>query len=270
MSNKLTTDYFYDSFINDQHHQMMVEVRRLSEYRKSQKYILERLEPYEYTIRQSGINYKEFTKNTSKKVLKKIDDMFFSITIQKKINKEDLVRLVRSLLAVNKLITRSSDRVTLLKSNIIPEKVFKQVLRAFNQGIVDAILKTGYEYTFGSSVGSLVVRGLPRGDKKVVDWGKSYVKKKEILANGSIPFKAVYDDKLNKIGDNGGIPWLVYFTNQLEYWWYWCKRGSNTENMTFYGFTPTFTNIKLLNEHKKDPVFTMNYRVKDDIQERIL
>lgn len=269
----ITTDYFYKQFSHVQKEELQKHLALMKQLENTKKYLVEQFSDYKIIINSNLdltfdelINKREFItgKSNHKNILKHLDDLFFPLTSNRKqINIEEMTKLLRSIIAVNKLIGRSEIAAERIKARVVPANVFKFALRSFNQKLGDALVEKGYEFSFGSGVGSIRVKGveIDHSKRKEINWGESNKRKKEILARGGVPKKAERDENLKIIGDNGGEEWLVFFTRDINYWLYWNKAYAQVDNLTYYSFSPSIFLKARLNKCKELPQHVANYTI---------
>lgn len=122
----------------------------------------------------------------------------------------------------------------------IPLSLYKSVIRDFWKEISKAILKGG-SLSFG--IGQFFIAENKRTIKlskegniiNNINWGASNKRKQELLNQGKIPFEATRDMFNEITGDNGGEPWLIYFTNDSFFSWVWNK-NEYLKNFNHYKF----------------------------------
>jgi hypothetical protein len=123
----------------------------------------------------------------------------------------------------------------------IGEKVFKRVIDKFNQRVIEYLLSGG-EFNPGNNLGRFrIVRIRRNFNKKVVDWKASYAYKAELEENGYQPRSATVD----------GYDWLVFFTDDHYYRYYWRKSACKIPNKSVYRFDPTEYNKRKLGQKAK-------------------
>lgn len=130
---------------------------------------------------------------------------------------------------------------------------FKSII-AENHKELSKLIIGGYRYEIPHKVGLIeIIRGIRRifinkngNVHGGVNWKASNQLKQEIIDRGGLLYKAKIDKDLNVISDNGGEKWLVYYTDECYYAWYKVS-GVFLHNAMKYRFTPTWSNLKLLN-----------------------
>jgi hypothetical protein len=131
--------------------------------------------------------------------------------------------------------------------------VYKEIIFTFHKKMINACISTGNEWHLQSHLGRIsIIRakrkftvledGSIRGS---VDWGESNKKKKRILDSGQLPLEVYKDEKGNKVGDNGGVPWLCYFTDTYYYLWKYTP-NLYLSNSLDYKFSMSWANTKKL------------------------
>lgn len=255
---------FYQTYTKDYRDeltQIKNSVRKLSETRR---YLVDKLSPYKESLAAIGVPINILVGIQETVTIKKLDKINILLTTGGQgrsagVSFEDLIRTTRSLLAVNKLISRAEKRISVIKEDVVNRDLYKQVLNQLNIGLEDAILNQGYCYTWGSGIGHIKIIRKERNHRTpVVNWGESNKLKEQLIAEGKLPYKAIKDETGKKIGDNGGEPWFVYFTNDVDYWWGW-NRDGRTPNLVYYSFIPGRIAKENLNVTKKNPVIAALY-----------
>lgn len=117
-----------------------------------------------------------------------------------------------------------------VKSQRISEKVFKYVVKRFNQLVLDVILNNGYIFNLGGHTGAIYIAKKKRIGKNV-DWKASNIRKEELIAEGKLPL----------LGDNGGEAWHIYHVTDFEFWVAWEKNKCTFKGKSQYAFKPTRT-----------------------------
>lgn len=126
------------------------------------------------------------------------------------------------------------------KHELLDYNLFSIIYNMINLNIIKYILK-GEVYSFGKGVGNLYIARREMDGKKRkyrIDWNKSKKYKEKLIAEGKTPYKAIYDEKGNKIGDNGGIEWIVRHVNEEDIWIMWSNNSSIGNNIR-YSFKPS-------------------------------
>jgi len=158
--------------------------------------------------------------------------------------------------------------------------VFYKLVNEYHKAMVDECIK-GYKWSLPFNLGLIKIvmskrkyTVLPDGAiRGSVDWGKSNKLKAEILEKGQVPLKVFKDEEGNKIGDNGGVAWLCYFTDSFYYCWTHIT-NIYLMNATKYGFDFSWSNSRKLSASiTKDSEFLYEKRkdgsVKDYLKSKL-
>lgn len=129
---------------------------------------------------------------------------------------------------------------------------FRDLIIAHSKEMINECIKSGNEWTFRGGLGTLKVgrfkRKISVKDNVVrgsIDWKESNKLKEKILSQGKTPLVVERDDKGEKIGDNGGVPWLCYFTSEYCYRWIY-SHHIYLKNGNKYKFVPSWGNSRKL------------------------
>jgi len=105
---------------------------------------------------------------------------------------------------------------------------YKDILSNFFKS-VGVKLVEGKKFNLNNSNGYLAIRRVERSFYKPrINWGASNKYKQKIIDEGGTPLS----------GDNGGKPWLVYFTDDEYFRLAWIKPTVGIKNTKFYKFLP--------------------------------
>lgn len=165
---------------------------------------------------------------------------------------------------IEKKISNLTIKKIELTSNVVTLEEYKFIARAFNKSITQRMIETGYKLKIGG-FGSLRIVSRRKIDqvKRRVDWGVSNRFKKQIEEKGQIPFKAIYeeiDGKKVKVGDNGGVEWLIKRTSPYEIFWIWEKVGCYIINQSLYKMNFTkHMKLAINTLASKDPSIFIRY-----------
>jgi hypothetical protein len=138
-------------------------------------------------------------------------------------------------------------------------KQYKEVLKLMNKKCIDEVI-SGESLHLKNYLGYLYIKKFERDFKLSEngeyntrkDWKASLEKRDQLIKEGKTPLKK-FKDNVNKIiGDNGGVPWIVYRLESDIYRFCWNKTkfkhvDSNDtvyplKNITPYFFKPTKEN----------------------------
>lgn len=211
-------------------------------YNDSKTYMLGKLNPFEHYIRNfTNIKYDE---------IPTLDRMIYDRQIVTKvsiagIDTDSLKRSINAVVDINKNINKLQEELDENLACKIEYKTFKSVLDKFNKKVSDEIIYKGYVFIPGFKLSVFRIKKINclNRKKKRINWAESNKLKKDIIANGGLPYQVTEraEDK-SILKDNGGIKWYVYFNNMFDYIWYWGKKSSNAPNVAYYKFRPTIYN----------------------------
>lgn len=223
----------------------------------SKKYLLEKLIPYELYIKSfTKIKYDNID---SLKLIISIEDIVFFDKAQNQdeiINRITLVDIINKISHINIKLSKINYELNKLKERTQKYPLYKFIIAQQNKLNSSEILK-GETLNLGFRIGAIRIQKKKRykGDEnvenfdphnyKVVNWGESNKFKAELIKRSILPYKAIKDVNGKIIGDNGGHKWLMYFTDDFSYWWYWNKnspdktKGIHIKNAKKYSFLPT-------------------------------
>lgn len=107
---------------------------------------------------------------------------------------------------------------------------FREICHRFNLLAVDALLE-GDRIELGHQLGYLQIIRIERSFKRPkVNWAKSRKLKQQLLKEG----KELYDHETGQ-----GHKWLVYYTDDYYFRYYWSKKNCKVRNKSVYKFIPT-------------------------------
>jgi len=124
------------------------------------------------------------------------------------------------------------------KREIVNRQKHDFIIKRFNYLILDKIIEGG-KLHLGDGSAILIKAKRRKYDKKLVNWHESNEFKRQLLAEGLVPYKATKDEEGVIIGSNGGIPWLHYFTDPIRTMIHWEANRCITTNSHKYRFSPT-------------------------------
>lgn len=269
----IDTNYYYQIYSQEITDEISTLKGRISKYESSRRYFVEQLKQYKEVIdRYCDLTFEQIINSKTTEVTKQYNLCVFSITGRIALSQDDANRITRSIIACNKLIKRGNIRIKKLEDSLVSQEGYRLFLITFNELIADAIIHKGYEYNFLGGISSIFIKRKKRyfkDDKaeglttvhnnRVVNWGESNKKKKEIIARGGTPYQAVKDGNFNILSDNGGEKWLVYFEDDYSFWVAWDKVNSRVSNKFLYSFVPTKPLIKNLIKATQDETIVCNY-----------
>jgi hypothetical protein len=156
------------------------------------------------------------------------------------------------------------------KNTKLSFKEFREIVYLFNRLAMTEVIETGKSLDLGYHLGSLSVNKVKRRVRKSINgnyytsinWGESNKLKKQILEEGKVPLQYLKDDRGVIIGDNGGVPWQIYHTDEYSSLLILIKHkikldGSNKlitliKNYDHYVFKPSFDNRISLQKFNKE------------------
>lgn len=162
----------------------------------------------------------------------------------------------------------------------ISRELFTKILKEFNFQISKYILGSGYSYSLGFNVGSIVIREKERqtiNNKTAVNWKESLLELEKIADREARHILSDYKHKLiNKYkfielmkpytydkNERPNAPkWIIYHEEPFSYWWYWDKNHCNIPNKTLYSFTPA---NYIHNPTRSQNDFLKTVKCKEDI-----
>lgn len=109
----------------------------------------------------------------------------------------------------------------------LPYMKYKKIIELFHKKVTDKVVTIGYEFQLPYHSGLLKVVQLVRKYKVLEngnikaspDWGTSNKLKAELIANGELPLEMYKNENKKIIGNNGGKPWIVYYTTTTYFSW---------------------------------------------------
>lgn len=171
-----------------------------------------------------------------------------------------LITYLTVLLEVEKELKQVRDKLNLIEKKLIDIKIYKYIIRRFNQLSKDWMINNGWVL---SVRGLGLIRVRTKENKSVVNrinWGESIKFKNSLLKEGKVPFESIKNDKGEIIGNNGGIDWLIKISNRYDTWWFWSKTKSRFPNTHLYSFEPAkHTRLALREELNKDKIAYLKY-----------
>ncbi len=227
------------------------------------KYIYSILYPYGKALNEAGITFKfenEYRVDTtttsySEKKLSKVK--INVVTISESLLKSYILAYSRAKLKLSNLYKVLSD----VQSSYTSLRLYRFIIKSYNKKVAHRVLE-GQVHTFGSTVGQLYIKRIRRiftvhGKEATrgIDWGETK-KLRAKLIEDNIP---IYSK------DNpNGEKYLVYYSGDYLYWFWWDKAQSRIPNLQLYTFTPTnFINT----EDRSQLAFTKKAKSKKDIIE---
>lgn len=125
---------------------------------------------------------------------------------------------------------------------LVDKTTFSSILKAYNKAFMELVITEGVKLSIGGTTGHIQVvkkeRRL-RGGKLAMqaDFPSSLKIKREIIARGGIPLENYKDDEGNIIGNNGGEPWLVYYTDPYKLKIKWIRHRLAHKSLRLFKFT---------------------------------
>lgn len=157
------------------------------------------------------------------------------------------------LVAMNVEIDRLQNVIKVHHNNKITLKIYSDVIRMFSQAIIEEIVK-GYVLRLGCMGQIQVVKKQRKG--KNVNWNASMKFKEQLLEEGRPILKFDIDDNLNVV-DNGGEPYLIYFTSEEAYWLIWDRSRQTFFNKEEYPLFPFYNLLFTKGEDDKGSIMRL-------------
>lgn len=278
----ITIKEMYNTYITNVNDNISKYEKLIKDFTNSQTYFLGKLDKV-YIENFTSI---EYDKLNLLKVNITLEDKVFIIpaTTESEIaNRIQFVTNINNLSNINIRLFKAQLELNNLNKKIKVFKVYAFVLNNFNKLISNEILK-GESFNLGYRLGTIRIQKKKRykgsekvesfdpHNYKVVNWGESNKLRKEIEAKGLIPYKSIKDENGKIIGNNGGVEWMIYFTDDFSYWWYWQKfvegnkrLNAAVTNINKYCFSPTKgiigNRVKLQQLLKTNPHAHLNFQV---------
>lgn len=151
-----------------------------------------------------------------------------------------------------KLNTRYFYELYKQKGGVVSYQIFLKVMNLYHQKITDSCVKDGLGICLRSNVGFLGIHRYTRKPKvkengklsAYINWPESNKLKKKIIEEGNTPLIHYKDEEGKIIGDNGGVPWLCYYTTTSFLKWLY------TPNMYLKGHLNVVFKISWSNSKK--------------------
>lgn len=247
----------YNIYIDNLRNNILNYENLIFNLNSSKKYLLGKLTPYKlYIDNFTKINYNNI--DSLKLIIRIEDDIFISKATSEEeiVNRINFVNIINNISSINSKLNKVNLEINKLNNRNQSYNIFKFIIGQFNKKNSTEILK-GETLSIGFKLGEIRIQKKRRykGDEnvesmqphnyKVVNWGESNKLKQELIDKGFTPYKAIKDEEGNIIGDNGGHKWLIYFTDDYSYWWYWHKnsktmdKGIWVKNARRYSFLPS-------------------------------
>lgn len=123
--------------------------------------------------------------------------------------------------------------------------LYKEVISRYNKKMSEHVLN-GETLKLGFHLGNIRIRKVKRSFKNpVIDWAES-----------------------RKLQKQGIEKYLVYYTDEYWYRWYWEKKKCTVKNKTVYCFIPTVSNSrkdgnknKLVEKLRSNPLIALKYQL---------
>lgn len=137
---------------------------------------------------------------------------------------------------------------------------YREIAEEFNKMAVEELLK-GHRIRLPARLGYIQIIRIHRSFKRpLVDWKASYDLKAKLEAEG----KKLYDKETGK-----GEKWIVYFTDDYYFRYYWSKKNCKVRNKSVYRFVPTRGKVgakdKLTALLKSDETAEFNFSDASDV-----
>src|SRR5690606_4150797 len=114
-----------------------------------------------------------------------------------------------------------------LEGGKISYEAFKELIFAYNKAMIQECIDTGNEWYLHGQLGLIKISKIRRKSsvtedgqiKSRVNMPASLKFREELKARGELPLENYKDEEGKIIGNNGGIPWYVYYTDDTFYRW---------------------------------------------------
>lgn len=221
-------------FGKDYEAQVEKEVSRLE---ASSNYLYTRLASFNIKGRIILTNWNTFIEN--------VEYQANHFNLEKEI-KEKIYKITNTLIAVNKLYRRKLNSLVEIKKNKVTEVIFKDIIYTFNQILIKDELLKGEIFRVPNLGLIAVVRKTRSEKKKVINWNASNKYKQQLIEEGKLPREYTRDNKGNIISDNGGVDWLITFSEPYSYWLFWNRfKKLGFQNASLYSLVPARTGFKI-------------------------
>ncbi len=219
--------------------------KELTRLDQSAAYLYKRLESYNIKgkiVEGGNESFREYVKS-------KVNLYNFDAPV-----KEKILKITDTLIAVSKLHRRRVTALSGLKQNKVNNIIFNDALNSFNETLIKDELLKGEVFRI-PMLGMIFVIKKPRNKNiDVINWPASNKYKAQLIEEGKLPKENYKDNKGNILGDNGGIDWLIKFTDDFSYWLFW-KRVCRMQilNSGLYSLTPSRTGFIIPLQEAKQP-----------------
>ena len=186
-----------------------IEIGKLLQEKET---LLEYIKEFEISIRQNYMmSYEEILQ------LKTIS-AFNNIEKIKEVKLAEVY--IKRLIKINRKIKNFQATRKYTAKQIISYKVYRAICKSFNNKVIDAIVKKNYYFKPLSTFGAIaVIRN--RSERRTLNKGKSFKKKKELENKGLTPYIKADAEKAAQEGrPYEGIDWLVY-NPLVNYFFFW-------------------------------------------------
>lgn len=170
--------------------------------------------------------------------------------------KDTLVKVkecFETLVKINIEIKSLQEKIEVHHNNKITLKIYSDIIRMFSQAMIEEIVK-GYILRLGCIGQIQVVRKQRKG--KNVNWNASMRLKEHLLNDGVEILKHDIDDNLNVI-NNGGEPYLIYYTSDEAYWLIWDRSRQTFFNKEDYPLYPFYNLLFTKGEDDKGSIMRL-------------
>ena len=262
----VTLDEMYYAFNADIDNQLKEINTKIKTFTNSREYVFSKIKPYYDKI--DSINYIDHNliNVSSVKDIQPVKKSLFELTrIPKGIDKETTITFLQQLIDLNKLIAFEERKKESIVTKKITIDIYKAIARKFNRKVNKEILN-GYIFSPGAGVGSFFINKKKRSFlKPTINWHESNKYKKELIAQGKVPYEIFKRDiEGNILSDNGGEKWFIYYTDDFNLWWAWDKRFCVIKNQALYNFRPVNGEHSLIKELNQRKVNDASYHLKFD------
>lgn len=149
--------------------------------------------------------------------------------------------------SLSKITTTDIYKLYKKGGGILSKTVFNSIVNTYNTKCIDRCM-VGEDWDLHANLGFFKVITVKRKFRineegnilGAIDWKKSNELKAKLIEDGKTPYKATRDEKGNIVGDNGGVKWVVYRTDD-HYFLLRYIPNIFLSNGTTYTFKPKIT-----------------------------
>lgn len=151
------------------------------------------------------------------------------VELLKKYKLSDIMLInYRAIITINIEISKRDVAMKLINSLAIPYKTWYAIIKEYNDSMIKAVVEDGYKLNMHRA-GQLYIRPVFLS-KPEFDRANSFKKRKEIIAQGKIPWSNEHPD---------GEDWKVYRNVDVKYKWEWKRKHASIPHTYDYSHIPT-------------------------------